>query len=208
MTSMRTLLTTVAFAASITAAQAQPAAPAATDADHAAHHPADTTAATPPAATPGGVRTGLGGGAMMGQMMGGVGPMMPMMQGAMMPGGGGMGMMMFGHVEGWIAFYKAELDITAAQLPQWNAFADAMRSSAKGMRTAMAAALRAGSSATLPAREDAMVQVMSARLETMKATLAATTSLYAVLSDDQKKTADELLAERPMGMRAWVAGEP
>ena len=35
------------------------------------------------------------------------------------------------HIEGRIAFLKAELKITDAQLPQWNTFADALRSDAK-----------------------------------------------------------------------------
>jgi len=41
------------------------------------------------------------------------------------------------HVEGRIAFLKTELKITDAQLPQWNAFADALRNSAGQMRAAM-----------------------------------------------------------------------
>ena len=35
------------------------------------------------------------------------------------------------HIEGRIAFLKAELAITDAQLPQWNAFADTLRARAK-----------------------------------------------------------------------------
>ena len=129
--------------------------------------------------------------------------MMPTMMRAMHEGmmqGGGMGMMPFDHIEGRIAFFKAELGITETQLPQWNAFADAMRGSAKGMQTAMGAMMQAGMPATAPARMEARVQMMSARLDAMKATLAAAKSLYGVLSDVQKKTADELMAEPGMGM--------
>ena len=116
-----------------------------------------------------------------------------------------MGMMPFDHIEGRIAFYKAELGITDAQLPQWNAFADALRNGAKGMQMAIATAMQAGMPATAPARADAMVQMMSARLDAMKATAAASKALYAVLSDAQKKTADELLAEPrwACGPGAW-----
>ncbi len=228
MTSMRTLLATVALAASMATAQAQSAAPAGTDADRNTRHPADATAdgsGAPAEARPGcaatgpgraptigymlrdqrhrGARRGPGGWPMMG---GGAGWMMPMTQAAMLPGGGSMGMMPFDHIEGRIAFYKAELGITDAQLPQWDAFADAMRSSAKGMWSAMSAAMQADMPATAPAWADAMVQMVSARLETMKPTLRAMKSLYAVLSDDQKKTADELVAGHPMGMRAWGMG--
>ena len=144
----------------------------------------------------------------MGKMMGGdMGRMMSMMSTMrMMHGGDGMGMMPFDHIEGRIAFQKAELGITDAQLPQWNAFADAMRNGAKGMQTAMATAMQAGMPATAPARMDAMVQMMSAHLDAMKATTTASKALYAVLTDAQKKTADELMAEHPMGMRACGMG--
>ena len=71
----------------------------------------------------------------------------------------------------------------------------------------MATTMQAGMPATAPARAEAMVQMMSACLDATKATLAAAKPLYAVLSDDQKKVADELLAEHPMGMRAMGMGE-
>ena len=38
------------------------------------------------------------------------------------------------HIEGQIAFYKAELHITDAQTAQWNAFADTLRSGAKQLQ--------------------------------------------------------------------------
>jgi uncharacterized small protein (DUF1192 family) len=200
-------LATVALVGSVALAGAQTAQ------DHNAHHP-DTTvpeiAPAAPAPSPGGANGAMpmrGMGKMMGGDMGRVTSMMSMMHGAMMQGRDGMAMMGFDHVEGRIAFYKAELAITDAQLPQWNAFADALRGSTKGMRSAMTSMMQAGMPATAPARMDAMVQMMSARLDAMKATLAAAKPLYAVLSDDQKKAADELMAEHPMGMRTWGMGE-
>ncbi len=200
----RLTLATVALVGSVALAGAQTAQ------DQNAHHPDTTVPEIAPAAptpSPGGAN-----GAMpmrdMGKMMGGdMGRVTSMMHGAMMQAGDGMAMMGFDHVEGRIAFYKAELAITDAQLPQWNAFADALRGSTKGMRSAMTSMMQAGMPATAPARMDAMVQMMSARLDAMKATLAAAKPLYAVLSDDQKKTADELMAEHPMGMRTWGMGE-
>lgn len=197
----RLTFATAALLGSVAVAGAQTAQ------DHDAHHPdtaAPTTAPAAPNLSPGGAR-----GAMpmtdMGNMMGGdMGRMLSMMR--MMHGGGGMGMMPFDHIEGRIAFYKAEFGITDAQLPQWNAFADALRGNAKGMRTAMTAMMQAGVPNTVPARMDAMVQMMSAHLDAMKATAAAMKPLYAVLSDDQKKTADELMAEHPMGMPARGMG--
>jgi hypothetical protein len=44
--------------------------------------------------------------------------------------------------------------------------------------------------------------MLGAQLDMMKALQAVETPLYAVLSDDQKKTADELMAEHMMAMRA------
>jgi LTXXQ motif family protein len=57
--------------------------------------------------------------------------MQPRMPDGMM--GSGMMGMMGEHVEGRIAFLRAELKITDAQVPQWNTFADALRANAKRM---------------------------------------------------------------------------
>lgn len=43
--------------------------------------------------------------------------------------------MMASHVDDRLASLKTELKITDAQMPQWNSFADALRSSAKSMET-------------------------------------------------------------------------
>ena len=193
----RLTLATVGLLGSVALAGAQTAQ------DHNAHHP-DTSA---PKTAPGraaGTMPIVDMGKMMGGDMGRMMSMMSMM--GMAQGSDGMGMMPFDHIEGRIAFYKAELGITDAQLPQWNAFADALRNSAKGMQTAMATAMQGGMPATAPARADAMVQMMSARLDAMKATAAASKALYAALTDAQKKTADELMAEHIMGMRAMGTG--
>ncbi len=158
------------------------------------HHP--PAAATPPSPAPG-----------MGQMMGGhmdqMMSMMRMMRGMMDAHPdrmGRMGMMPTDHVEGRIAFLKAELGITEAQLPKWNAFADAMRAGAKAMRGAMAPAMQAGAQPTLPARMDAMVAMTAARHDSLKATAAAGKALYDVLTDAQKKVADTLIMSPMAGM--------
>jgi LTXXQ motif family protein len=138
-----------------------------------------------------------------GGMMG-AGGTMPMMGG---PGHMGMmGMMgMADHIEGRIAYLKAELKITEAQMPQWNAFADALRSNAASMRRMPAAMMQGGmmgqdgASVSAPDRLDRMEKMMSAMLETVKATKAAFAPLYAVLTEDQKKMADQLI-DGPMGM--------
>jgi len=181
----------VALVASLGVASAQ------TTQEHDAHHP--ETSMTPtvpvmPPASPGGMDMGMGkmAGDNTDQMM----PMMRMMRS--MGGGGEMRMMPSEHVEGRIAFLKAELGITEAQLPQWNEFADALRNNAKAMRVAMGT-MQDARSASMPMRLDAMTGVMAARLEALKATAAAGKALYAVLSDAQKKSADELVMS-PMGV--------
>ena len=125
---------------------------------------------------------------------------MPMMDmGRMMRGGQMMpGMMQSDHIEGRIAYMKAELAITDAQLPQWYALADVMRANAKGMHDGMAKMMQTGMPTTAPARGDAMVQMMSMHLDGMKAMLIPGKALYAVLTDAQKKLADEMTSG-PMG---------
>lgn len=151
--------------------------------------PAPAMPITPPAAMP-----------MMdmGKMSpGGAGQMPPMMQ--MMRGSPMMsGMMPFEHVEGRIAFLKAELAITDAQLPQWTAYANVLRADGKTMREHMEKMMKAGMPTTAPARTEAMVEMMTMRLDGMKSLVSAEKSLYAVLTDAQKKLADELLVG-PMG---------
>jgi hypothetical protein len=174
-------LAAIFLAASLTAAGAQDTK------DHEAHHPAG---ATPPASEAVPAMGEAGGSSMMdmsGMMDGGMGRMM-----GSMSAGGGSSMMPFAHLEGRLAFLKTELAITDAQLPQWNAFADALRASAKDMRETMANMMQSGMPAAAPARADAMVGTMAARLEGVKKTAAAAKALYATLSDAQKATADEL----------------
>lgn len=178
----------IAFLTSLGFASAQPAQ------EHEAHHPENSAPA--PAAGP----SAPSGGMDMGKMMGGgnteqLTPMMRMMRG--MGAGGEMRMTPSEHVEGRIAFLKTEIGITEAQLPQWNAFADALRNNAKSMRSAMGN-MQAGMPATLPTKLDAMTAMMTARLDTLKTTANTAKSLYAVLTDAQKNTADELVMY-PMG---------
>jgi LTXXQ motif family protein len=130
-------------------------------------------------------------------MMGPDGSSMPMMQGG---SHGGMGRMMgmAQHVEGRIAFLRTELKITDDQAPQWNAFAEALRANARRM-TEMHGMMGQGASPSAPERFDRMEKMMAGMLEAVRSTKAALAPLYAVLSDEQKKTADTLL-QGPMGM--------
>jgi hypothetical protein len=152
---------------------------------HDEHHPS-----APPAAAGPGMAGGMAGAGDM--------PMMGMMR---MMGRDGMAMMgaMARHVEGRLAFLKTELKITDAQLPLWNAVADAMRANAKSMGD-MAGGMMGGSqTATLPDKLAMREKMMTAHLEALRKFKAVADPLYAALSDEQKKTADELLIG-PMGM--------
>ena len=94
------------------------------------------------------------------------------------------------HVEGRIAFLKTELKITDAQLPLWNAVAGAMRDHARSTAT-----MSGAKTGTLPERLAAMDKVMTARLDALHKLKAAVDPLYAALTDEQKKVADELTAD-------------
>jgi len=126
-------------------------------------------------------------------------PMMGMMR--MMMGRDGMSMMgaMTRHVEGRLAFLKTELKITDAQLPLWNAVADAIRANAKSMGDIAGGMMGGSQTATLPDKLAMREKMMAAHLEALQKFKAAVDPLYAALSEEQKKTADELLIG-PMGM--------
>ena len=119
----------------------------------------------------------------------------------MMMGAGGMrGMdMMAGHVEGRLAFLKTELKITNAQLPLWTAVADAIRANAKNTGEMPGGMMRSSQAATLPEKLALREKMMTTHLEALRRLQPAIDPRYAALSDEQKKTADELLAG-PMGM--------
>jgi hypothetical protein len=111
-------------------------------------------------------------------------------------------MMMAEHIEGRLAFLKTELKITDAQLPQWDAFANSLRSSAlriEQMRDTMPRQTGQAASMTAPQRFDRIEKMMTTMLEIVQSTKAAAGPLYDVLSADQKKMADALM-RGPMGM--------
>ncbi|WP_036261717.1 Spy/CpxP family protein refolding chaperone [Methylocapsa aurea] len=146
---------------------------------------------------------GMGHGGMMGPGMMHGGGMQMGHEGMGHEGMMGPGMMMCRmgeHIDGRLAYLKAELKIAEAQTPQWNAFADAFRAS--GQKAAQHCAMMKehdGSmmSTKVPERLNMMEQHMTMHLENMRAIKAALQPLYSVLSDEQKKTADELMKGMP-----------
>lgn len=140
-----------------------------------------------------------GAGMMGGGMMMDRDQMMPMM--GMMGRHGHAGMhhgMMFRHIEGHLAFLRTELKITEAQMPQWNAFAEAARAAVATMRSAHEAMRQADRPATVPERLARREQMLTARLEALRQVKEPAGKLYAALSDEQKQIADSLMS--PMGM--------
>ncbi len=97
---------------------------------------------------------------------------------------------MAGHVEGRLAYIKAELKLTGAQEPLWSAYAAAARDNARTMVARCTTMMgKPGSQASFPDRLDQNEQLMAAHLDAVRAMDKA---LYAALSDDQKETADQL----------------
>jgi LTXXQ motif family protein len=187
-----TMATALLLAVISTGTRAQ--APAADD----PHHPPQTATPVPaqPTTPPG--QPGMGGMPMMMNMMGGMHHMMMMrMMGMMRPG-----MATIDRVEGRIAFLRAELKVTDAQASAWDAFAAALRTNAQKLAEvrAMMPQQVAGQAPTMAARLDLQERWLLARLEGTRAIKSAFTNLYGTLSDDQKKTADELLAPH-LGLR-------
>ncbi|MFC3165780.1 Spy/CpxP family protein refolding chaperone [Ciceribacter thiooxidans] len=204
-----------------------PAAGFAEDTHHppagAATEPAAQSAAPAPApqvTVPG---NGMSPGGMMSPDM--MRMMMGMMGGGMM-GGGAMGggqpmaspmgqMMSPEYVEGRIAFLAAELKVTDAQRPLWEAVAEALRAGAASTNDMMAgmgggmmpnADTQAGvapseaASATPLQRIELQEKVLSARLDGLRKLKAALEPFYVSLDETQKAVAGKLLVPAPMGM--------
>lgn len=178
-------------------------------AEHQGHHPDQTeTQATRPS-TPSETPRDTGpshakmGGRMMNMMDGNM--HMPM-KGMMRQSGGDCmsGMETIDHVEGRIAFLRAELKITGAQSSAWNAFADALRANAKVLGELRGSMAGSGSE-TLLDRVTWQEKWLSARLEATRAMKSALVDLAGSFSDEQRKVADDLLAPN-MGMMSMLQG--
>jgi LTXXQ motif family protein len=132
--------------------------------------------------------------------------------GQTMPGWGwGSGPMMgFGpdarldRIDGRLAFLKTELKITDAQSAAWDDLAVTIRTTAEAHNTVMRSMfeqLHDGDyfKMPLPERLGQHESNMESQLKQIKALRASVDTLYAVLEDDQKKVADEIVLPT-MGM--------
>jgi hypothetical protein len=130
-----------------------------------------------------------------------------MMQMMGMMGRGTDGMATIDRIEGRIAFLRAELKITDAQADAWTGFADALRANARKLAEVRATMMpKPGDgqpASTLSARLDQQEQWLATRLDGTRAMKSAFAKLNEALSDDQKKTANDLLAPH-MGMEAMA----
>jgi hypothetical protein len=113
-------------------------------------------------------------------------------------GGGMMKEMMCGfteHLDARLAYLKTELKITEQQTPQWNAFADAWRAVAQkaSAKCALADEHQMDAKQGVPGKLSMMETHMADHLEIVRAQKAALEPLYNVLTEDQKKAANETL---------------
>ncbi len=100
------------------------------------------------------------------------------------------------HIEGRIAFLKAELGITPQQQAQWDKLAQVMRDNAKELDANLAQMRAKAGTETHNAVQSLEARGRFAALKAQQSTrfLAAFRPLYDSLSDQQKKAADELMA--------------
>lgn len=124
----------------------------------------------------------MGGGC---QMMG----MMGMMGHGMMRGEPRMSAM----VDGRLAYLKSELNITDAQTEAWTGYAQAVKGSVDAMQSRRQSMMDAMQKGSAIERMNARIAGMEVMLDAMKAVNPAIEKLYAVLTDEQKKKADELI---------------
>ena len=106
-------------------------------------------------------------------------------------------------IEATLSYMKTALKITDAQLPQWNAFAQQLREQAAGReqrRTSWHAHQSVGTEARQRRYANAIERMERAQqrhaagIRELNALLAVERPLYAALSGEQKRIADEVLA--------------
>ena len=110
-------------------------------------------------------------------------------------------------VEARLAYLKTALKITDAQQSQWDAFAGTLRKQARDAdqrikeRRSQASQRPERSPTSAIERMERRQKLMAAAAARMDETLAAAKPLYAALSPEQQKIADDLLAPRGPGHR-------
>lgn len=179
---------------------AAPAAEAPKADEHAGHHPGGDGKSGDMGGNMGGNMGGMshsggGMGGMGGMSQGGSG-------GGMSHGGGGMGGMMHHmmcgfteHLDGRLAYLKAELKLTSEQTGAWENFADAWRAAAQKASAKCASTDDRPDNSKPPVLQklQKMENHMADHLDIVRAQKAAIEPLFTALSDEQRKTASETL---------------
>jgi protein CpxP len=99
------------------------------------------------------------------------------------------------HIDGRIAYLKAELKITPAQEPLFAKVAQTMRDADADMKKDFEARQTArGTPQSAMDRLDAQVKLMQQHVRSRERYVAAFKPLYASLTQDQQKVADQMLA--------------
>jgi chromosome segregation ATPase len=110
-------------------------------------------------------------------------------------------------VEARLAYLKTALKITDAQQSQWDVFANTLRKQARDMderikaRRAQMAEHKRDSRPTAIERLERRQARLAAASARLNETLVAAKPLYAALTPEQQKVADELLTKQRRGMR-------
>ena len=99
-------------------------------------------------------------------------------------------------VERHIKDLRAKLKITPAEESQWAAVAKTMRDNAKDLDAAIDKREANIGAATAIDDLNAYADIAQAHADAVKKLSAAFSPLYAAMSDDQKKVADEVFAQR------------
>jgi len=105
---------------------------------------------------------------------------------------------------GHLAYLEAKLDLTAAQKPLWDKWAQATADGATTMRDACLAGVPAqGTEVSALAREDRWEKLLSTRLDALKAARPALEALYQSLTPEQRATFDHPVMAETGGWRGW-----
>jgi hypothetical protein len=111
------------------------------------------------------------------------------------------------HIAGALAFAETRLKITDAQRPAWNKLVTAVKNSSAAMDKICADPAKMKPPATLPERAQRMEEMLTMRLDQIHQVRPALDEVYATLTADQKKTADEMverfMRHGPGGHGGW-----
>jgi hypothetical protein len=112
------------------------------------------------------------------------------------------------HVEGRLAYLKAELKLNDSQTPQWNLFADAYRAAAQKTAQqcdAMDQHKDHAAHGGILGQLGMMEQHMTAHLDSVRAIKGAIEPFFNSLSEEQKKTANQVMTGM-MGLGTGMGG--